>query len=216
MGLVTRCAEAAASHRRPLCVVYRCRTLDADAQARVFRATKLRQGDLIFSGTFAQSAANQRITPLGDQYVHEEPTLSLTHPALAGNWVAYGLIRSGKYNGEGAVFNVRRLNAMTGRREEARASACVGGLPFMSPGVTDMAVVPSGAAAWIIGEKEFDQFSSNPSPSPAIYRVCELPSGSTAPLQLASGAAIQPKSLAAIPGQVYWKEQGLAHSAPLR
>jgi threonine aldolase len=45
--------------------------------------------------------------------------------------------------------------------------------------------------------------------SKAVYLV---PSGSTAPVLLAHSATIEPGSLAAIPGHIYWVEADAAHT----
>jgi hypothetical protein len=144
-----------------------------------------------------------------------EDGLTLERPAVAGPFVAYELVQFGRYNGEGTIVKVFRLNAKTGRREQATEAGqpagegiCDGGLPFKAPGVTGMTVTPRGTVAWIIGGIV---------ESPGVtnlrnYRVCILLPGARVPIVAARGTSIAPRSLAAVPGYVYWSEGGSARS----
>jgi hypothetical protein len=215
--------DAGARHTRPLCVIHRCKTIEANARVRVYRATSVLEGVTVYSGTFARWVMSRRITPLGDQYHEEEPGLTLERLALSGRYAAYALVRFGKYNGEGTYWKVLRLNVKAGRGEEVRSDfggprgeappECSGGLPFTSPGITDLVVTPKGAVAWIIGRKDYDPYASNPRPNPSSYRLCELTAGSRTPMLLANSGTIAPKSLATVSGHLYWTEGGTSRSA---
>lgn len=203
------------SRAKRLCVIYACHTIEASTQARIFRATKRRFGVLVYSGTFAEWLLNGRVTPLGDQFFAEEPTWTLRRSVQSGKYLAYALVRYGRYNAEGAVWKVLRLNVASGHREPAQPGPCAGGLAFLAPGVLDVVLTSSGGMAWIIGEKEYDPFLPNPSPGPAVYTVCEMSTRSKSPTVLAAGPTVEPKSLAAAPGHLYWMEGGIPHSAAI-
>jgi len=211
---------------RALCAEYRCSTVTADARARVIRARRVnREGVVQYSGTFVQWLPHQRVTPLGDRYTPEDvqSAFTLERPALAGRFLAYALVRGGKYNGEGALWSIDRVDAETGRREEAKGSRigsepggtvttpCDGGLAQGSPGVTDLTVSASGAVAWIIGAVA-NRFPSSTSADGSTYTVCALPARARTPEVLAGAGAgagtVSPGSLAMAGALVFWTEGG--------
>jgi hypothetical protein len=212
---------------RALCTKYRCRTVTADADARVLRARRVdREGIIRYSGTFVQWLPHERLTPLGDQYTpdHVQSAFMLERPALSGRFLAYVLVLSGKYNGEGAIWTIDRVDAEKGRKEEARGSRlggepggtvttpCDGGLAQGSPGVTDLTVSSSGAVAWIIGAAP-NRFPSSTSATGSTYTVCALPAGSRTPQVLAGTKTTAPGSLAIAGELVYWSESGSPRAA---
>ena len=213
---------------RAVCSRYRCTTVAANSGARVVRATRARKGAVSFSATFIEWLASGRTTPLGDEYSVEavESALTLKRPVLSGPFLAYALVGYGSYNGEGATWKIMRLNARTGRREEARGSRaggepggaistpCDGGVGEGSPGVTDLIVAPSGALAWIIGALPYQYYSSDPTKL-STYTVCALSAHSRTPEVLDSDSTIAPGSLALAGELVYWTDRGSPHSAPI-
>jgi hypothetical protein len=213
---------------RAVCARYHCTTLDADTGARVVRATRKREGLVSFSATFVQWLASGRATPLGDAQSEEDvaSAVTLKRPALSGPFLAYALVRYGSYNGEGALWTIMRINAKTGRREEARGSRiggepggtistpCDGALGEGSPGVTDLSVAASGAVAWIIGALPYQYYSPDPT-KVSTYTVCALSAHSTTPEMLASDTTVSPGSLAMAAGLIYWTDSGNPHAKPI-
>jgi hypothetical protein len=208
---------AGARPGRPTCVVYRCRTLAASAQIRVYQARNRHPAvEIPFLSSFARWLPTGRLTPLGDN-VETTRILKLKLLALAGRFVADATESCGK---EGCASSVARLNVQTGRRERATPSTaswelgnlngkCVGGPPG-ALGVTDIIVTPSGTVAWIMGgsiEVPTNRVDLN------SRTVCELPPKSSTPVVVASSTRIEPKTLAGIPGRLYWLEGGAPRTA---
>ena len=205
-----------ARHQKPLCVRYKCRTLAATAQIRVFQAAR----EESYVSSFARWLPSGRVTPLGDHFEPESGP-SLGRFAIAGQFAAYALVVYGKYNYEGAVWRMVRLNVKTGHRERAEddraegSGACLGGTDHLAPGITDVAVTPKGTTAWVIGDRPYNPYQPNPTPFPTIYTVCAVSPASKEPRVVASSPMIQAKSLAAIPGHVYWTEGSTPRSTAI-
>jgi hypothetical protein len=212
-----------ARHRKPICVRYKCRTLAATAQIRVFQATNKHPArEVPYLSSFARWLPSGRVTPLGDG-LEQTQGVFLERLALAGRFVADASTSVGKetmYEGQ-IGWSVSRLNVETGRQEHARVPftpseldpnrRCNGFVPEGAPGVTDIAVTANGTVAWIVGgsiDNNLRNLSSR--------TVCELPPGSSVPLVVASDPSIRPKSLAAIPGHLYWIEGTTPRNAVIR
>ena len=222
VALLPGTVRAAPLRARQLCSIHKCRTLAADAQVRVFQATAKRPGRENYDSTFAQWLRTGRVTALGDSAGFEAPTLQGS-PALAGRFLSYGLqITAERYPGQGFECAVARLNVQTGRRESFEANGAQGGgFGENSPGVTDVAVTPVGTMAWIIDGSYQDPVGPHlPGPASVLplgsKTVYEILAGSKAPVALATSPTIDPKSLAAIPGHLYWTEGGAARTAAVQ
>jgi hypothetical protein len=207
-------ASAATRHKRPVCVVYRCKTIAADAQVRVYQATSRHPGRETYESTYAQWLPTGRVRSLGDAAGVEGA--SLISLDLSGRYVAYALGEAAeRYQGDGSTWAVVRLNAQTGHRESVSLS-----FGEKSRGVTDIAATPAGSIAWI-EEGSFQNPMGPPLPGnesvlpPGSKAVFDLPPGSSVPQALAVSTAIIPKSLAAIPGHLYWTEGGAARSTSI-
>jgi hypothetical protein len=208
-----------ARHRRPLCVVYRCKTLAATAQIRVYRATNRHPAvEVPFRSSFVRWLPTGRVTPLGDN-VGATEILKLKLLALARRFVADATESCGR---EGCVSSVARLNAATGRNERATPSSspgelanpnqhCVGGPPE-GPGITDIGVTPKGTVAWIMGGSI--EFPSNRNNLNSRI-LCELPPRARTPVVVANSPTIEPRSLAVIPGRLYWLEGGTPRASSI-
>jgi hypothetical protein len=212
---------AAAPTRAKLCKRFRCRTLAADVSVQVFQATARHPAVAFHESTYAQWLPTGRVTPLGDFAGTPEGTaLAGVRVVLAGRFAAYGLTLSAeRYQGTSFTEAVGRLNAQTGRRERFPANGAHGpGFGEKSPGVTDVVVTPKGSVAWIIDGSFQDPTRKTPVPgvvplgSRALY---EVPAGSTMPILVAYNSTIDAKSLAAIPGHLYWAEGGTPRSAAI-
>jgi hypothetical protein len=209
-------ASVATRHKGPMCVVYRCTTLAADAQVRVYRATPRHPGreGYEYKSTFAQWLSTGRVTALGD--AGGFGGAALISLGLSGRYVAYALVEEGdRYQETGSSWAVVRLNAQSGHHESES-------LEFgpKSQGVTDIVATPAGSVAWI-QEGSFQNPMGPPLPGeesvlpPGSKAVFYLPYRSNAPQALAVSPTIVPKSLAAIPGHLYWTEAGAARSASI-
>jgi hypothetical protein len=192
------------AHKRPRCMVLKCTTLVADAQVRVYQARNRRSGEEGYVSSFAEWLPARRLTPLGDRE-GIIVGIKLGELALSGRFVCYALETFTKE--PQASVKVYRLNVQTGRRESAPAvGAEENEFPASARGVTDIAVTSSGTLVWIVGGTVLN---------PSLHKVMELPRGSSTAIAVASAATIEPKSLAAITGHVYWTEGGAARSAPI-
>ncbi len=211
-------APARANAQQPLCVLHRCRTLGADASMRVFQATQRHLGrEGPFQSTYARWLPTGRVTKLGD-YVGESilPLISLKAFVISGEHLAYALDGGGgQYGFTSDSWTISRLRPRTGRRfsvcadpdaPEACESYEAGRGPSL-PGVTDIVVTPAGSVAWITSGSELATSST--------YSVYELAANSTKPIQLASTSSIEPKSLAAVAGHLYWTQTEGPRSAPI-
>jgi hypothetical protein len=220
LGLVQPAPAAASTrHKRPVCVVYRCRTLSADVQVRVYQATSRHPGRESHESTYARWLPSSRVTALGDNGTVFEGAV-LKGLAVSGRFVAYTLgLAAERYQGTGFTEGVERLNAQTGRRESIPPDGEKGGgFGEKSPGVTDIVATPAGSIAWI----DDGSFQNPIGPLSATSllplgskAVLELPPSSKTPTALAVSSAIAPQSLAAIPGHLYWTEGGTARSTSI-
>lgn len=215
LGLTdSKSASAATRHKGPLCIVYRCTTLAADAQVRVYQATSRHPGRENYESTFARWLSTGRVTALDDSAGFGGA--GLISLGLSGRYVAYALIEEGeRYQGTGSTWAVVCLNAQSGHHEFESLS-----FGPKSQGVTDIVATPAGSVAWI----EEGSFQNPMGPllpgdesvlPPGSKAVFYLPYRSNAPQALAVSSTIVPKSLAAIPGHLYWTEDGAARSASI-
>jgi hypothetical protein len=221
--LVVAPVLAAGPSRAKLCKRFRCRTLAADVSVQVFQTAARHAEETFRQTTYAQWLPTGRVTALGDYAGTPEGTTLVGEVALTGRFAAYALALSAeRYQGSGFTEAVGRLNAQTGKRERIPANGAQGGgLGEKSPGVTDVAVTPKGSVAWIL-----DGSFQNPIGPPLPGNESVLPLGSKAlleapleaktPTVLAVSATIDPKSLAAIPGHLYWLEGGTPRTAAIQ
>jgi hypothetical protein len=91
------------------------------------------------------------------------------------------------------------------RKSHARASG--GAFPSPEGGVRNVVTTPKGTVAWIAGGAEA---------APTTEDVLVLAPGAKAPTLLAGATSIDPRSLAAVPGHLYWTEAGAARTVAIR
>jgi hypothetical protein len=204
-SLVT-CGQALAGQKaHALCATYKCRTLAADSTVKVFQAVNRGLLDETFQSSFARWLPSGRLTALGDEVNAPEADLRLTQLAVTGRFAAYATVLFAGHEAENSVgWSVYRLNVQTGRREQVDASR-KDAFGRHDPGVTGVVVTPKGTVAWIAGVNT----------RPSTYKVFVLAPGSRTTVLLASATTIEPKSLAAIPGHLYWTDVGVAHGVPV-
>ena len=212
-------ASASATARRAarICATGHCHTLMTGPRARLFRLTRMAHGFVVSSVLYGEDRRTGRVTTVVGGDVETQPVVEL--PFLAGTYAALVLVRTGKYNEEGAQVWIERVDLQTGRRLNSRrlppgpaGEGCDGGLPFKAPGVTDLIVTAKGALAWLLGGA-YDPVTN--APELGDYRVCLLTGTGRAPTVLAAGDTIGPRSLAATPERLYWSEGGEPRTAPL-
>jgi hypothetical protein len=208
-----------ARHRRPQCVVYRCKTLAATAQIRVYRATNRHPAvEVPFRSSFVRWRPSGRVTPLGDD-VGATEIVKLKLLALAQQFVADATESCGR---EGCASSVARLNAATGRNERGDAVILARGTcepqSALRRGSARRArrnghwVTPKGTVAWIMGGSiEFPTNRNNLN----SRILCELPPGARTPVVVANSPTIEPRSLAVIPGRLYWLEGGTPRASSI-
>jgi hypothetical protein len=209
-------AGAALLREAKICSVHKCSTLVTNDQVRIFLARARHPDREAYESTFAQWLPTGRVTALGDEDHFEGPTVQ-GRPALSGRFVAYALqTEAERYPDTGFGEHVGRLNVQTGRRELIPADGEVGpGFGHGSPGVTDVVVTPAGSVAWMIDGSFGDPSGAllAPGETPPISKaILLLAAGSKTPVPLAYSPMIDPESLAAIPGHVYWLEAGTART----
>lgn len=186
--------------RRPLCAQFRCTTLELRGRVRIFEARERRTRYPNFRGVFAQWMSRRQVTELGDLagesvYLIREPP-----PVLGGRFVAYVVRNEERYPLTPGYEDLTRLDVKTRRRLNidcrgpARCEFAHG-----TVGITDLALLPDGAMAWIVrGGRE----------APDVYEVWELGKTATRPTKITTSEAVEPKSLALVPGHLYWTEGG--------
>ena len=213
IAAASQCGAAAAAPVREqrLCSLRRCTTLVASSNIRVFRATAKRPDRESYESTFAEWLPSRRVTALAsDETTFGESSVQGS-PAVSGRFVAYAIITvPGRGPGTGFGEDVARLDVQTGDREWSPADGA-GGSGFVSglPGVTDVVVTPAGSVAWVIeGGAPFVGGEE----SRGSKAILVLPAGATSSRLLSYSPTIEPKSLAAIPGHIYWLEAGVAHT----
>jgi hypothetical protein len=206
---------------RNLCSKYRCTTIAADSKVQVYKATSRHPGRETYDATFARWLPTGRVTSLGE-FAGEVDSGATVYPAevsVAGAFIAYGLLESktGKYPGSGFAQAVYRLNVRTGRRERTPAAGA-GGTIFgeKSLGATDIVLTPAGSVAWIVDGSYNDPSNPHTLLPLGSKTVLYLQPGSRTPTVLSTSATINPKSLAAIPGNLYWLEGQTARTAPIQ
>ena len=220
IAAASHCGTAAAAPVREqrLCSVHRCTTLVANSNIRVFRATAKHPNRESYESTFAEWLPSGRVTALAGEGGFGEGSVRIG-PVVSGRFVAYAvLVEVARYAGAGFGEDVRRLNAQTGRREGTPAHGKKGTVfPGASLGVTQVVVTPAGSVAWMIeGPFGDPEAPERDEPFPNSTAILLLPVGATASTVLAYGPTIEPMSLAAIPGHLYWIEGGVARTASIQ
>ena len=210
--------------KRPLCVRYKCTTLAADPQVGVYQAAnKHRNREVEYQSSFARWIPSGRVTALGDYCNFECVTLQKL--ALAGRFLLSAFTEGAERypgSGVGGGWYLSLLNVQTGRRQKVDpVGGKEGGFGKGSPGVTDVVVTPAGTAAWIIdGEYQNPTGPSLPGNQGELplgsKSLFELAPGSRTPVVLATSSTIDPTSLAAIPGHLYWIEGGTPRTASIQ
>lgn len=223
-GGVAATASGKSPSKRPLCVRYKCTTLAADPQVSIYQATnRHRNREVEYQSSFARWIPNGRVTALGDYCNFECVTLQKL--VLAGRFLFSAFTEGAERypeSGVGSGWYLSLLNVQTGRRQKVDpVGGKEGGFGKGSPGVTDVAVTPAGTAAWIIdGEYQIPTGPSLPGNKGDLplgsKTVFELPPGSRTPVVLATSSTIDPASLAAIPGHLYWTEGGAPRTAAIQ
>jgi hypothetical protein len=212
-------ASAAATPRRArqLCRTGHCHTIEESREARLFRVTLMPRGYVSYNVVYGEDRRTGRVTTVLGGEVEAQPEIEL--PVINGTYAAAVLVRSGKYNEEGALVSIERVDLRTGRREiTARPTSapsegrCDGGSPYKAPGITDLLVTSKGTVAWIIGGI-YDSVTQHPDLRNS--RVCLLAPAARTPTVLAAGDTIDARSLAATPERLYWSEGGEPMTAPL-
>lgn len=215
--LAVASASSAAVSEHRLCRVHRCRTLAANVQVRIFRATARHPANEEYESTFAHWLPSGRVTALGDETRLEGPTLHQV--AVAGRYVSYVLeVEEERYPGTGFREVVARMNVQTGRINAIDATGRDRSRFFRdSPGVTDVVVTRAGSIAWIISGRFADPTHNTPPPgltpngSKALYLI---PARSTTPRLLAFSPGIDPRFLVARRGHIVWRDAGIAQAFP--
>ncbi|TMK98061.1 MAG: hypothetical protein E6G34_10350 [Actinobacteria bacterium] len=175
-------------------VVRSCRTLVANRWVRVFRATDRTGYDI----AFGEWRPTRRLTEL------ELGPPGRTTIRVKGEWLAYAV--SNPHEAASAMVSLLRM-----REGEGAGWIAADGIEVGSPGVTDLALTRSGIVAWIVeGRFVFvpnwaDERPTGVSLSRAVFAV---PGPGDEPVLLAAGSLIQPRSLVAAHGRIYWRQDG--------
>jgi len=170
-------------------VIHRCRTLAANRRVRVFRATD-RHG---YNIVFGEWRATRRLTEL------ESGPTRITAIKLVGEVLAYAVSN----RREAAMVSLIRM-----RRGEGPGWIAANDIEAGSPGVTDLALTPSGTVAWLVEGRFLDPADPKSGPHPFSRAVFAVPDHRDEPIFLAYGNDIAPGSLVAARGQIRWLQAG--------
>jgi hypothetical protein len=190
-------------YAEPECVLRRCKVLANDSDLVVYRAESRSLYEPSYERTLVASLTRNTTTSLASGGI--EGSL-LGRFVLSGQKLAFTERWTGRYNEEPTHWSIGRFDAGTGRIE--RVAAALNGenaLRYPSA-VSDLVLGTDGTVAWIIG---------GPRASPKARSVYYLAPGSAMPTQLASSEAVEPRSLAIVPGRLRWSERGVTHEASI-
>jgi hypothetical protein len=198
--LASLCATSHASDfsLKTICASHSCRTLVASAQARVVQAINRHGYDIVW-GEWLPTRYLSEI-----DFPGEEPITAL---ALAGRFFAYATHAGG---GGSPSVSVNVLDLRGGPAGGGWTAA--DDIESGSRGVTDLALTPSGTVAWLMEGRFLDPAAVEEGPHPFSRALFAVPAGKSEPIFLTDGTSISPGSLAAVPGHVYWTEDGIARS----
>jgi hypothetical protein len=200
-------SNAARLSEKHICNVYRCTTMTASRQVRVFQGVTRRRYAESYAD-YAEWLPTRRVTRLG--YVITAPEQRIFDPALkiAGNYLAYLVAgENTKYcdSGCGKASRIVRLDVEDGQqttpsefRAETDGTDCSECIGLDGRGV-EFALTPRGTAAWAFDTgiewvgRDF------------LY---VLRGGSDTTTLVAHAPTLEPASLALIPGHLYWLEGG--------
>jgi hypothetical protein len=177
---------AARLNVRHICEIQSCTTVTASRKVRVIQgALRLHYGETLTD--YAVWLPTGLVTELG--YVT---------PRIAGIYIAYPYVVEGsKYEPNSVTIAMARLDVKDGvRTTTPRMRVDPDG-----PGA-QFALTSAGSVAWI-SETEHCVFCEGGN---GVYL---LPSNSDLTKELSHGPAIDPHSLALIPGHIYWLEGGI-------
>ena len=187
--------EAAAAKAVP-CSARPGTTVLANPVARVFTR---RAG--YSTTTYICDVASRRVRSLGDGETTVTSVI-LRLKSLSGHFFAY-VFDQGERGGATRIVTV--VDIRTGRGRAFEQPAQRRNQSGDDPPVTALTITAAGSVAWIVG--------TGPD-TPGVYEVHAAPVRGSDTV-LSSGAAVEPRSLAAASGVVYWSEGGAPHRADL-
>jgi hypothetical protein len=194
-------APAADAHgprlsERHVCKVYRCTTIAASAEVRVFDVEERqpKPDEREYRGDFAVWLPTGKVTEIiGGTRGSFEPQPGVSEAKIAGPYVAYrlaGLVED-RYDYPEVPEKMGRLDAETGRRTSTpEVDVRVAG-PYVY-----FAVTPRGTVAWAYENRN-------------ERTICLLSADSATTTVIAHGRLVDPASLALVPGHLYWLEDGV-------
>jgi hypothetical protein len=176
-----------------------CRTLAADREVRVFRATDRHGYDVVY-GEWLPTRQVRLIT-----VPRSEP---ITAMRLVGSKFAYA---------ERYLAGTAVLVYESDLRPHGSGVGWPGAEDIESggPGVTQLTLNSSGVVAWLIEGRFLDPAEVKEGPHPESRAIFVAPQLSDEPVFLAYGDDISPGSLLSTRRHVYWTQGGARHSYTL-
>lgn len=129
---------------------------------------------------------------------------------ISGRWVAYALRAGGRLP---AFSSICIVDARSGSKTRVPATLSPSSAFDLPAGVRAVALTPAGSIAWTIDKDPIIAPNGNlPSGDFSLYT---LPAGARTPQLVTSGTGLDPTSLAAAPGRIYWRSDGATMSTTL-
>jgi hypothetical protein len=195
-------AVSSARHQysaKQICARRVCRTLAANRNVRVFRATDRHGYDIVYGEWLPTRQVRLITTP------RSEP---ITAMALVGPRFAY----AERYGaGTAVLVYVQDLRP----RGPGAGWSAADDLEHGSRGVTKLALTSSGAVAWLVEGRFMDPADIKEGPHPESRAIFVVPKLRDEPVFLAYGTDIATQSLRAAHGHIYWTQSSVRHSYAL-
>jgi hypothetical protein len=198
-ALLATPAASGAEHQysaKQICARHVCRTLAANRNVRVFRATDRHGYDIVY-GEWLPTRQVRLIT-----LPRSEP---ITAMALVGSRFAY----AERYGaGRAVLVYLQDLRP----RGPGAGWIAADDLERNSHGVTKLALSRSGTIAWVVEGRFMDPADIKEGPHPESRAIFVVPELSDEPVFLAYGTDIATQSLTTAHGQVHWIQSGVRRS----
>jgi hypothetical protein len=142
---------------------------------------------------------NRQTATLEDR-LDDPGAVLVQHLEISGRWVAYALRASG--GDLPAFYSICVIDARAGHRTRVPATLSPSNTFDLPAGVRAVVLTPRGSVAWTVDKDPIvSAAGSMPSGDFSLYT---LPAGTRTPTLITSGTGLDPSSLAAAPGRIYW------------
>jgi hypothetical protein len=155
---------------------------------------------------------HRQTAALGDR-LFDPGAIVVRNLQISGRWVAYALVAGDGRPPAVSFYSIYVLDARSGHKTRVPATLSPSSTFDFRTGVRSVVLTPAGSVAWTIDKDPIiTPTSSLPSGDFSLYT---LPAGTRTPTLITSGTGLDPTSLAAAPGRIYWISDGATMSAAL-